>query len=174
MPKSRWMLLGCAGMALAACDGAPPQDAVFFKDGTACLSRFDALKCTKAHDEAAKAYDTYAPVLMTQEECENQFGRNNCTARYMPSNRPYYAPSMMGFLTDGGSFSEPVYSERDGTGLVLRGKNLYKVGTFMLPPPALVPDAKGRRTTVPSSPHDYVAFERMPAEQGSQKGWEGR
>jgi hypothetical protein len=170
----RVAMLAGIGVALMACEGPPPVDAIFFEDEAACRARFDEFACARARDEAATDYQAQAPVWLTRGECETEFGRNNCTPRYMPSNRPYYAPAMMGFLTDGRIFSEPVYAEVDGTALVLRGGSLYRVGRFVLPPPTVIRKGMGHVIREPASPAEHIGFLGMTPEQVSANGWEGR
>ncbi len=126
----RPVMLGCIGLVLSACSG-PPEDAVFFEDPSACAARFGEETCAVASEQAILSHLNNAPVSLLEEECENDFGVGNCEARYMPSNRPYYVPAMKGFLTSGGSFSEPVYRDRDDGAIVPQGDDVYRVGRFV-------------------------------------------
>ena len=175
MRKSRPVRLGLlafAGAALAGCGLAPPDTAMFFKDVPACAARFDEARCAAAYDEAMKEHVGQAPVALLEEECEVRFGRDNCEARMMPSKRSYYVPAMMGFVTDGRGYSAPVYSEHDGTGLVLRGANVYRVGQFVLPRPSAARAA--RQGIIPASPRDYSEFRQIPAVRVSGNGFDLR
>ncbi|MGE0666511.1 MAG: DUF1190 domain-containing protein [Sphingomonadales bacterium] len=171
----RMSLLGIAGLMLAGCDTGPPPGAVFFADLPACMTRLSEADCRRALDEAGQAHAESAPISQLEEECERLFGPRNCDARPMPSNRPYYVPAMLGFLTDGAAFSAPVYGAADGTALVLRGGDLYQVGRFVLPPPTVVKGGKGRRAvTEPASPRDFLAFRPLPPAIISRDGFAGR
>lgn len=169
--RVRLILMAVTGVFVAACEEAPPREAVFFKDGPACLARFEAPVCAGAHDAAVLDYQANAPVWNTREECETVFGRDNCMPRYMPSNRPYYAPAMMGFLSDGQRFAAPVYAEADGTAVVLRDSGVFRVGRFVLLPPVTVRQGKGRAISEPASPADYTAFLGMTPEQAAPRSW---
>ncbi len=170
----RLILLAAIGLMLAGCEDAPPSGAVFFKDGPGCLARFESPVCIRAQDAAFRDYQANAPVWNTREECETEFGRDNCSPRYMPSNRPYYAPAMMGFLSDGDAFAAPVYAEADGTALVLRGARVFRVGKFVLPPPVVAGQGRERLIVKPASPAYYTDFLGMTPEEVPPKSWSVR
>ena len=176
---SRLMLLGGVGLALSACGLGPPDDAVFFADQPACSARFGAEKCAEAHERATLSHLGYAPVSLLKEECENDFGEGNCEARYMPSRRPYYVPAMKGFMTSGGSFSEPVYADRDGSAIVPDGDSVYRVGRFTQ---GLITGVKVRsakeavpgKEARPNPRTSGILFQRETAQRISDHGFAGR
>jgi uncharacterized protein YgiB involved in biofilm formation len=165
----RLALAALAGAVLAACGQGPPDTAMFYKDVPSCAARLGDERCVEAYGAAMREHVGQAPVALLKGECEVQFGRGNCEGRMMPSNRPYYVPAMMGFVTDG-RYSAPVYSEYDGTALVLRGANVYHLGQFVLPRQA-AGRPQGRRA-VSASPRDYTEFRQMPAVRVSGNGFD--
>jgi len=172
----RPVMLGCIGLVLSACSG-PPEDAVFFVDPSACAARFGEEICAVASEQAILSHLNNAPVSLLEEECENDFGVGNCEARYMPSNRPYYVPAMKGFLTSGGSFSEPVYRDRDDGAIVPHGDDVYRVGRFVRGTVTSVrvrpaPDAEAEAGANPRT--SDALFRRETAERISDRGFAAR
>lgn len=169
-------MLGCIGLVLSACSG-PPEDAVFFKDPSACGARFGNEVCTVASEQAILSHLNNAPVSLLKEECENDFGVGNCEARYMPSNRPYYVPAMTGFLTSGGSFSEPVYRDRDDGAIVPHGDDVYRVGRFVRASVTSVrvrPATDAEAEAGANPPTSDALFRRATAERISNRGFAAR
>jgi uncharacterized protein YgiB involved in biofilm formation len=125
----RLVLMGGAGFALAACDQAPPPDARFFVDTTACAEVHDEATCRKALAESEATFAAEAPRYSRKEECEAEFGAGNCETRQSGSMGSFFMPMMMGYML-GNAFRQPVYRGPDNRAMVRSGGTVYDVGRF--------------------------------------------
>src|SRR3546814_13420243 len=78
----RLVLLGSAGVfMLSACED--PVDVAtkgqLFTDAQACESAYDRQECLDAYQRAETAHVETAPKFKSREECEAEFGIENCT-----------------------------------------------------------------------------------------------
>jgi uncharacterized protein YgiB involved in biofilm formation len=124
----RLVLLGSAGLALTACDQAPPADARFFADVGACAAVHDRATCEQAFTESEATYAAEAPRYTRKEECEAEFGAGNCEARESGVGS-FFMPMMMGYML-GNAFRQPVYRGPDNGAVVRSGGTAYNVGRF--------------------------------------------
>jgi len=76
----RLVLLGSLSLvALAACDDNDPlKGADIIRDQKECTSRADPDACRMALADARQAHVQTAPKFANRQECEAQFGANNC------------------------------------------------------------------------------------------------
>lgn len=76
----RLVLLGSLSLvALAACDDNDPlKGADIIRDQKECASRADPDACRMALADARQAHVQTAPKFANRQECEAQFGANNC------------------------------------------------------------------------------------------------
>ena len=125
----RLVLLGGAGFALAACDQAPPPDARFFADASACAEVHDKATCQTAFAESEATFAAEAPRYSRKEECEAEFGAGNCETRQSAGMGSFFMPMMMGYML-GSAFRQPVYRGPEGTAMTRSGNNSYAVGRF--------------------------------------------
>lgn len=132
MKKSRTIrlvLLGGAGLTLAACDEAPPPDARFFADVTACSAVYDEATCRTAFAESQAEFAAEAPAFERKEACEAEFGAGNCETRESASGGSFFMPMMMGYML-GNAFSRPVFRGPDNSAMMRSGGKTYDVGKF--------------------------------------------
>ena len=132
MKKSRTIrlvLLGGAGLTLAACDEAPPPDARFFADAKACSAVYDEATCQKAFAESQTEFAAEAPVFDRKEACEAEFGKGNCETRESASGGSFFMPMMMGYML-GNAFRQPVFRGPDNSAMMRSGGRVYDVGKF--------------------------------------------
>lgn len=74
------VLMGTAGLiSLAACDDKPEvEEARFFKSEAECAASSDPQDCKDAFETARKEHWRTAPSFTSRENCEAQFGAQNC------------------------------------------------------------------------------------------------
>jgi len=139
MKKSRavkLVLLGGAGIALAACsDDAPPNDAKFFSDAQECAAVYDAQACQEAQVASQKISDEEAPRYARKEECEAEFGVGNCESRQTASGGGgIFMPLMMGYMIgnmmNNNRFNQPVYRGPNNEAVMPKNGRLFNVGNF--------------------------------------------
>ena len=125
----RLVLLGSAGLALGACDEAPPPDARFFADVGECAATYDEARCNEAFAKSRQAFTDEAPRYTRKEECETEFGVGNCETETTSGGGSFFLPMMMGYMM-GNAFNQPVYRGPDGRALMRSGGKSYSVGSF--------------------------------------------
>ncbi|MBI3710958.1 MAG: DUF1190 domain-containing protein [Proteobacteria bacterium] len=76
----RLVLLGSAGfIGLAGCDqNDPVASSDFFRDEKECAAKYDSEACRQALADARAQHLKTAPAFANREECEAQFGVDNC------------------------------------------------------------------------------------------------
>ncbi len=132
----RLVLLGSAGIALAACDdgGAPPKDAHFYPTVNACTAELGAKPCQDAKAAADRAQTAEAPRFTARPQCELQFGVGNCESRQEAGGGSFFMPLMMGYMVGnmmgGNRYSQPVYRGPDNTAIMPSGGQMLNVGRF--------------------------------------------
>jgi uncharacterized protein YgiB involved in biofilm formation len=124
----RLVLLGSAGLALTACDQAPPADARFFADVGTCAAVHDRATCEQAFAESEATHAAEAPRYGRKEECEAEFGAGNCETRESSAGS-LFMPMMVGYML-GNAFRQPVYRGPDNGAVVRSGGTTYNVGRF--------------------------------------------
>jgi uncharacterized protein YgiB involved in biofilm formation len=124
----RLVLLGSAGLTLAACDQGPPPDARFVADATACAEADDAASCRAAFADSEVIAATEAPAFTRKEECEAEFGPGNCEVREAGGSS-VFMPIIMGYML-GRAFRQPVFRGRDNRAVMAAGGRVYDVGRF--------------------------------------------
>ena len=159
----RLVLLGSAGaVALAACDQAQdlPGDAKFYRDQAQCESELKGADCKKAFEESRDAHVRTAPRFQTQEECQTNFGVDNCTRETAPGERVaagsssggFFMPLMIGYMLgkSGNNFvSQPVYRDAQNTAYTgggsggAAGRAIGRFDNASLPPPKAAPGSRG-------------------------------
>ncbi len=134
--KVRLVLLGGASIALTACgDDGPPKDAKFYSSVNDCSAIHGEATCQGAKAESEKIHQAEAPRFTRQQECEAQFGPGNCETRQAGGGGggffiPLMAGYMMGKLSSGGGFSQPVYRGPNNAAVMPSGGRFLNVGTF--------------------------------------------
>jgi uncharacterized protein YgiB involved in biofilm formation len=133
----RLVLLGSAGVALAACDNGVtlPRDAQFYASANECAADHGVQPCEDAKAEADKAQVAEAPRFNQKQQCEQEYGVGNCEARQESSGGgSFFMPMMMGYMMGnmlgGRSFSQPVYRGPDNTAVIPNGGRPVNVGRF--------------------------------------------
>lgn len=138
MKKSRsirLVLLGSAGIALAACgDDSLPVDSKFFTDAKECSAVYSSDSCSAAEAEAKKAFLTEAPRFNRKEECEAEFGPGNCETRQEAGGSSIFMPLMMGYMLGnmlgGNRFNQPVYRGPNNSAVMPNNGKSFNVGSF--------------------------------------------
>jgi len=139
MKKSRsirLVLLGSAGITLAACgDDGPPQDAQFYSSVADCAAVYDTATCESVKAEAEQKFAEEAPKFTRKEECEAEFGPGNCETQQASSGGSIFMPMMMGYmmgsmLSGGNRFAQPVYRGANGSAVMPNGGKFFNVGSF--------------------------------------------
>jgi len=131
MKKSRTVrlvLLGSAGLMIAACDEAPPPDGRFFSTVAECAAVKGEAECEKAFAESKATFEAEAPKFDRKEQCEAEFGAGNCETRESGAGS-FFMPMMMGYML-GNAFRQPVYRGPDNRAMVRSGGTSYSVGQF--------------------------------------------
>jgi uncharacterized protein YgiB involved in biofilm formation len=159
MKRSRHIhlvLLGGASMvALAACDQPDPlKEAKFFRDTAQCETEFKAEDCKKTFEASREQHVRTAPKFKSIEECQAQFGVDNCfqvAAREgekgegARSGGSWFLPLMMGYMMGkgpSGFTGAPVY--RDARNTAYSGNRpLGRFDNASLPPPKAAPGTFG-------------------------------
>jgi len=131
----RLVLLGSAGIALAACGEDPlPPDAKFFTDTNECSAAFPTEACQQATAEAQKAAETEAPRFSRKEQCEAEFGVGNCETRQTAGGGSYFMPLLMGYMMGnmmgGNRFAAPVFRGPNNTAVLPNRGQMFNVGRF--------------------------------------------
>lgn len=130
----RLVLLGSAGIALGACgDDGPPKDAKFFSSLNECSSIHGEASCQDAKTASEKIHLAEAPRFGRQQECEAQFGAGNCETRQAGASSfflPLMAGYMMGKMSGGGAFNQPVYRGPNNAAVMPSGGRVFNVGSF--------------------------------------------
>lgn len=132
MKKSRsvrLVLLGSAGLTLAACDQGPPPSSSFFADAEACAATYDEATCREAVAQSQAAFAEEAPRFTDKAACEAEFGEGNCETRNEERGGSFFVPMLMGYMV-GRAFAQPVYRGPDNQAMLRSGGNLYRVGQF--------------------------------------------
>ena len=138
MKKSRsirLVLLGGAGMALAACgEEGLPEGSKFFSSASECAAEFGATECNDAKTASEKVHAADAPKFARKEECETEFGAGNCETKQASSGGSIFMPMMMGYMMgsmmSGNRFSQPVYRGPGNSAVMPSGNKLLNVGNF--------------------------------------------
>jgi uncharacterized protein YgiB involved in biofilm formation len=138
MKKSRsirLVLLGGAGMALAACSQEDlPKESKFFSGTSECAAEFGATECSEAKAASEKVHAAEAPKFARKEECEAQFGAENCETKQASNGSSIFMPMMMGYMMgsmmSGNRFSQPVYRGPGNSAVMPSGNKLLNVGNF--------------------------------------------
>jgi uncharacterized protein YgiB involved in biofilm formation len=138
MKKSRsirLVLLGGAGVALAACGEDPlPTDAKFFTDASECSAIHSEATCREAETAAKQKLETEAPRYSRKEECEAEFGPGNCETRQTAGGGSFFMPLLMGYMMGnmlgGNRFSQPVFRGPNNTAVMPSKNQLFNVGSF--------------------------------------------
>lgn len=88
----RLALLGTVGLVgLAGCDDSPvASEGQFFRDASECRKVLDAATCESQFAAAKEQHVKSAPRFATKQQCEAQFGAENCTdaATYETAQAP--------------------------------------------------------------------------------------
>lgn len=150
MKKSRsirLVLLGSAGITLAACgDDGPPQDAQFYSSVADCAAVYDTATCESVKAEAEQKFAEEAPKFTRKEECEAEFGPGNCETQQASSGGSIFMPMMMGYMMGrmtGGAFAAtPLYRDTQNTAYTGR-KPVGRIDSARMPPPQRVAGTSG-------------------------------
>lgn len=138
MKKSRsvrLVLLGSAGLSLAACDQGPPASSQFFPNAEACAAVYDEGTCRNALAQSQAAFTEEAPRFADRAACEAEFGEGNCETREEAGAEvgsgggSFFVPMLMGYMV-GRSFAQPVYRGPDNRAMLRSKGRLYEVGRF--------------------------------------------
>lgn len=134
MKRSRYITLTLLTGATLVVSGCNEDEPSFFKDNAACLQELnDATACADAQKDALAQHLQTAPKFTSREQCEQQFGAENCmeqpvstdsTSANQQSSGGYFMPMMMGYMMGrmgGGLFggnnsrytSQPLYRDRN-------------------------------------------------------------
>lgn len=170
----RLVLLGSVGLiGLAGCDQSDPlSKSDFFTDQAECAKVKDADSCRQALADARAKHIQTAPAFTSREECEAQFGAENCmetkeqpgqaqsssshtssssSTTYRSSGGSWFMPIMMGYMMGRGAGApsgQPVYRNTTNTAFS-GGKPVGRFDDRLSPPPrpagsvAGVPTARG-------------------------------
>lgn len=158
----RLVLLGGAGaFMLTACED--PVDVAtqgqLFTDAQACESAYDQKECLDAYRRAESSHVETAPKFASREQCEAEFGVENCTpapreaaaqgdpAQAGVGGGSWFMPAMMGFMMGrmmgGGYASAPVYRDTQNTVYTGANRTLGRLNNPAMPPPARVAGSSG-------------------------------
>lgn len=133
MKKSRsvrLVLLGSAGLTLAACNQGPPPSSRFFPDAEACAAVHDETTCRDALAQSQATFADEAPRFTDKDACEAEFGEGNCETRNEERGGSIFVPMLMGYMV-GRAFAQPVYRGPDNQAMMRSGGKLYQVGRFV-------------------------------------------
>jgi uncharacterized protein YgiB involved in biofilm formation len=165
MKRSRSLVLTSmmagGGLALQACDNAPPAtqwadppaatagaqtDAQAFTTVEECrASGLTAAQCDTAYREALADNEANAPRFAEQQSCEEQYGAGQCVPR---GNGSFFTPLLTGFIIgqalNGGFGGRSYYRDRYGNSTLAGGGRLSRdyvtgrtrVGSDAFGPPA--------------------------------------
>ncbi|MFN4087842.1 MAG: DUF1190 domain-containing protein [Alphaproteobacteria bacterium] len=156
----RLVLLGSAGaLMLSGCED--PVDVAtrgqLFTDAQACESAYDREECLDAYRRAETAHVETAPKFTTREECEAEFGVENCTTgprlaagegdpAQANAGGSWFMPVMMGYMMGrmmgGGVATTPVYRDTQNTAYT-GNRNIGRLDSARMPPPARVAGSAG-------------------------------
>lgn len=127
----RLVLLGSAGLSLAACDQGPPPSSQFFPNAEACAAVYDEATCREGLAQSRAAFAEDAPRFADKEACEAEFGEGNCEAgdEARSGGGGFFVPMLMGYMI-GRSFAQPVYRGPGNQAMLRSGGKLYQVGQF--------------------------------------------
>ncbi|MEK7244843.1 MAG: DUF1190 domain-containing protein [Pseudomonadota bacterium] len=160
----RLVLLGSASaIALTACDQTQdlPKDAKFFRDQAQCEAEVKNADCKKAFEESRDAHVQTAPRFGTLQECQNQYGVDNCTPATPPGATPpgeratagpsggFFMPLMIGYMlgrSGGNAVSQPVYRDANNTAYAggrSAGRAIGRIDQASLPAPKAAPGSRG-------------------------------
>lgn len=95
------LLMGTAGLALAACDDGQPIETGIYENVAQCSRDYAPQDCRKSFEEASVQNGKVAPKYASRGDCESDFGKDHC----QPADPKYYGghsggfmPMMMGYL----------------------------------------------------------------------------
>jgi uncharacterized protein YgiB involved in biofilm formation len=118
----RLVLMGSVALSLAACE-EPEIDAAVFDSVEQCIKidGFTEAQCREQYQIAAAKHEAVAPKYSNREDCEADFGAENCQSseRYTGNGGsgiflPLFAGYMMGrALGGGGVAAQPLYKSAD-------------------------------------------------------------
>jgi uncharacterized protein YgiB involved in biofilm formation len=133
----RLVLLGTAGLTLAACDEAPSADRALYGSASDCALTRSASECEKAAADADTIRVAEGPKFGRKEECEAEYGVGRCETRTDAMGSSFFLPLLAGYMLGNtfGSRPYPVYRDRDNQAIAqgsgpLGGSSFYKVGQY--------------------------------------------
>lgn len=161
----RLVFLGSASViALTACDQTQdlPKDAKFFRDQAQCEAELRDADCKKAFAESRDAHVRTAPRFGTREECQANYGVDNCTREIAQGERTaagpsggFFMPLMVGYMlgkSGNNVISQPVYRDAENTAYTggsgtgsgrSAGRVIGRFDQASLPPPKAAPGSRG-------------------------------
>lgn len=163
------VLMGTAGLiSLAACDDKPEiEEAKFFKSEAECTTSADPQDCKDAFETARKEHWRTAPSFTSRDNCEAQFGAQNCvetktqpgTAQQSGAAQAglgmssWFIPALAGYFigrTTGGLSAMPYYQNTANQGF-LGGQPCGAPGQAIANPAAACPRPANWSTSTSSS-----------------------
>jgi len=99
MKRSTWLrlcLMGAGGAYLSGCSDSSEQETVIYKTAKECIDAgvFSAETCEAQYQQAKALAEQDAPRYSGQNQCEGDFGYNQC---YRQDNG-FWSPFMAGFM----------------------------------------------------------------------------
>ena len=143
------LLMSTAPLLLTACDHNQSRDGLYTSVDACVAQTNDRSTCSEAFAKAQKDAGTSAPRFANREQCEANYGKEQCAERNDGNNHSFFGPMMTGFFlsqmmrngTAGSGFnSAPAFRDSNGgwqrpadsgaSGGVYRGTT---AGTGMMP-----------------------------------------
>lgn len=162
----RLVLIGSSSLlALAGCDQSDVMSqSDFVKDEAACEAKYNPGACRQALADARQEHLKTAPAFANREECEAQFGADNCapkseiavpnasgtpnlsapqgsgeTQQQASSGGSWFMPIMMGYMMGrmmgGGMGAQAVYRDTDNRAYTGANKSVGRFDNASMPPP---------------------------------------
>lgn len=105
------VLLGSAALALAACnedkyDNITDEQA--FRGQNECVTKYSDSDCDNFQK---KANEVEHPKYSRKEDCEQQFGKDNCETRHVGGAHPIFMPYLWGYT----NYGAPLYRTADSS-----------------------------------------------------------
>jgi uncharacterized protein YgiB involved in biofilm formation len=103
------LAIGIASVLLSACSGGR-EDAIIFTNLEECNNTFPDMqaKCEVAYQEALTEAARTAPKYNTSNDCESEFGANQCR-QYSSGGTSFFMPLMAGYMIGNMMSPRPYY-----------------------------------------------------------------
>jgi uncharacterized protein YgiB involved in biofilm formation len=117
------LLMSAVPLLLTACDDNSAREGMYTSVDACVAQTNDRATCKQAFDKAQKDALTTAPRFASQQECETDYGSQQCTQRNDGAGHSFFGPLMAGFFLSqmmhnrsplSGFQSGPVFRDRRG------------------------------------------------------------